>query len=289
MVRPAMLVLSYYGLSTMSLTAEYERYLRLLEIDRVPTGLEGLQRIVDRHLIRGPFENVSKLLLLDAEGAGRTPTLPEFLDGIEQLDLGGTCYTNNPFLTGLLRALGYEADLLGADMDHPNVHTSVRVRIASVEYHVDVGYAAPFRRPMALDQLPQSIVLAGTRYVLDRDGDGRYAMAVFLREQKVHGYVVHGPPRPAEFFHPIIVDSFVPGRTFMSLLRIARFFDDGVVELKGQRLTSDRGGIHSETTLHCMEDLVSAMKDALVMPRCPIEKAVTVLERLTGQAFFPDS
>jgi arylamine N-acetyltransferase len=81
----------------MSLPAQYQRYLRLLEIDGLPAGLEGLRRIVYQHLLRVPFENVSKLLLLNAEGAGRITALPEFLDGIEYQDLGGACYTNNPF------------------------------------------------------------------------------------------------------------------------------------------------------------------------------------------------
>src|ERR1035438_69834 len=51
----------------------------------------ALDEIVRRHLCRVPFENVSKLLLLGREGAGRVTMLAEFLDGIEHRDLGGTC------------------------------------------------------------------------------------------------------------------------------------------------------------------------------------------------------
>ena len=271
----------------MSLSAPHQRYLRLLEVDGLPAGLEGLRLIVHQHLLRVPFENVSKLLLLEAEGAGRTTALPEFLDGIEYLDLGGTCYTSNPFLAGLLLALDYDADLLAADMDQPNVHTCVRVRLGSVAYHVDVGYAAPFRQPMRLDQLPHQIVQGDTRYVLERCSNGEsYSMTAFRREEKVHGYVVHWPPRTLDFFRPIILDSYVPGRTFTSSLRVTRFFEDGVVELKGPRLTSYRSGIYSETELHSLEELVSAVTDSLLMPRCPIEHAVRILERLTGKPFF---
>lgn len=274
----------------MSLPAQYQRYLRLLEIDGLPAGLEGLRTIVHQHLLRVPFENVSKLLLLGAEGAGRPTALPEFLDGIEHQDLGGTCYTNNPFLAELLLALGYDADLLGADMDNPNVHTCVRVRVDSVPYHVDVGYAAPFRHPMRLDQLPHQIIQDDTRYVLDRDGNGEaHSMTVFCREQKVHGYVVHEPPRRLDFFRPIILDSYVLGRTFTSSLRITRFFEDGVVELKDRQLTSYRSGIHSETVLHGFKALVPAVTDSLQMPRCPIEKAVRILERITGKPFFENT
>lgn len=50
---------------------EYRRYLRLLGIDGPPCGLAGLRTLVQRHLSRVPFENVSKLLLFDREGGGR--------------------------------------------------------------------------------------------------------------------------------------------------------------------------------------------------------------------------
>src|SRR5581483_7900299 len=101
----------------------YARYLRVLGINSVPSGVEGLRHIVRRHLCRVPFENLSKLLLFAREGAGRAFSLSEFLDGIEHSDLGGTCYNSNPHLLGLLLHLGYDADLMAADMTVPNCHT----------------------------------------------------------------------------------------------------------------------------------------------------------------------
>jgi arylamine N-acetyltransferase len=273
----------------MNLPSLYERYLRLLQIDDFPEGLSGLRQIVQQHLLRVPFENVSKLLLLDSEGSGRVTRLPEFLDGIERLDLGGTCYTNNPFLAGLLRALGYDADLLGADMDSPNVHTCVRVRIDSLAFHVDVGYAAPFRDPMRLDKLPNEISYGEVRWILERHHDREaYAMSVYSRGVKVHGYVVHEPPRTLDFFRPIILDSYRGGSTFTSSLRITRFFSDGLAELKGRTLTIHRGGVHSETEIRNMEDLQFAVANILAMRRCPIEKAVGIIERVTGKPFFAE-
>lgn len=97
------------------MTDPFQRYLRLLGIEGHPSGLEGLRTLVRRHLSVVPFENVSKLLLSGRERSGHITSLREFPDGIEFSDLGGTCYTNNPFLTDLLRALGYDAELLGAD------------------------------------------------------------------------------------------------------------------------------------------------------------------------------
>jgi arylamine N-acetyltransferase len=264
-----------------------ERYLRLLGIAHPPSGLAGLREVVRRHLCRVPFENVSKLLLAGREGVGRETTLDEFLDGLEHYDLGGTCYTSNPFLASLLRALGYDAGLLGADMSRPNVHTCIRVRIGPHEYHVDVGYGGPFREPVRLDRLPHQIPHGPWRYVFDRGSRaGEYKMAVFSGAERVHGYTVHGPARDREFFRPIVHDSFRPTATFMNCLRIARFFDRHAVELQNTTLTRYHGSESSQTTLGSMAELRRAMDKDLAMPRCPVEQAVAILDQITGKPFF---
>ncbi len=258
-----------------------ERYLRLLGFDSPPSGLEGLREIVRRHVCRVPFENVSKLLLL------RPPAFEEFLDGIEHRDLGGTCYTSNPFLADLLRRLGYDADLLGADMSTPNIHTSIRVRLADIEYHVDAGYGAPFRAPIRLDRLPHEIRQGGDRYVLERAArPDAYELSHFSGAERRHGYIVHGPARPFEFFGRTILDSYAPGRTFMSCLRIIRFFDRDAAEILNRTLIRHRGSTSIETRLSSAAELESAVANELAMPRCPVRDAAEVLERITGQPLF---
>lgn len=265
-----------------------ERYLRLLGLSSAPTGVDGLCAVVRQHLERVPFENVSKLQLFAREGAGRPITLTEFLDGIEQRDLGGTCYSSNPFLADLLRALGYDAALLGADMSSPDVHTSIRVRVDAREYHVDVGYAAPFRAPIPLDPLPYEVSLGRNRYVFARVPGG-HEMIEYTSGERRHGYVVHEPARPFAFFYPTIVASFEPGRTFMRCLRITRFLDGGdAVELRNRtllRLSED--GV-TERQVDSLNQLRHAVHDEFRMPRCRVEEAVAMLERLNGRSFFGD-
>lgn len=268
-----------------SLGPLHERYLQMLGFAEPPAGLAGLRSLVDRHLCRVPFENVSKLLLFAREGRGRQTTMEEFLDGIEHCDLGGTCYTSNPFLADLLGALGYDAALYAADMDVPNVHTSIRVRVDGRQWHVDVGYAAPFREPMRLDCLPHEIAWGNDRYLFDRHGEA-HMMTVFTNGQRRHGYVVHAPARAESFFHPIVLRSFEPGRTFMRCLRITRFFDDRAVELRNRRLLRVTADRVVETTVDSLAALRRTVDEEFQMPRCRIEEAVSVLERLNGQGFF---
>lgn len=187
-------------------------------------------------------------------------------------------------LADLLRVLGYDADLLGADMSNPNVHTNIRVRIDTVDYHVDVGYAAPFRQPLRLDRLPHEITHGSCRYVLDRNRRGEgFEVTHFRGQERLHAYVVHEPPRSREFFEQVIFDSYNPGMEFRSRLRITRFFEEHTVELRNTTLLLYREAETTRTELTSMTELESAIANDLSMPHCPIAKAVEILERVTGK------
>jgi arylamine N-acetyltransferase len=272
----------------LALPEVYQRYLHLLGIDGVPSGLAGLKTVVRAHLCRVPFENVSKLLLFDRERVGRFSTLPEFLDGIERHDLGGTCYSCNPFLAELLRALGYDTDVLGADMAaRLNCHTSLRVRVDTVAYHVDVGYGGPFREPIRLDRLPFEMTEGELRYAMDRNPQGEgYEMSVFSGPDRVHGYIVHDPPRARGFFAPSMHNSFLPEATFLNCVRICRFFEDYSAMLLDRGLRIHRGTETTRIELATAVEWESAFVDHLQMPRCPAREALNVLERITGNPLF---
>ena len=265
----------------------YARYLGLLGFRSAPAGIEGLRQLVRGHLCRVPWENVTKLLLLEREGAGRAVTLEEFLDGVEKQDLGGTCHSLNPYFADLLRYSGFDADLYAADMTTPNCHTSIRVKVDGVPYHVDVGYGGPFREPMRLDSLPYRLREGNLSYELNRNShEDAYEMSLLSGSERVHGYVVHEPPRSFEFFAPQIRDSFSPGRRFVSSLRIVRFFEDYSLELINRTLTFRRGDEFRETELRNLFEMKEVLATQLEMSRCPIEEALAVLERLTGAPFY---
>lgn len=271
----------------MHVAEPYDRYLRLLGFVSPPTGLDGLHALVREHLFRVPFENVSKLLLFRREGSGRVTTLPEFLDGIEELDLGGTCYTNNPYLSQLLRVIGYDADLLGADMMNPDVHTSIRVRLNGAEYHIDVGFGSPFSYPIPLAELPHEIQSGSMRYVFDRGPrSGSYQLGLWKGGERIQHYVVHGPARDFCYFHRTVEESYLPGKTFMTWLRIARFFEDYSVDLVDRKLTIHRGSESRDFIMNSMREIRAAVSDELGMPRCPVEEAIDVLERFNQKKFF---
>ncbi|HUI80928.1 MAG TPA: arylamine N-acetyltransferase [Bryobacteraceae bacterium] len=262
--------------------------MRAIGVAGLPSGLDGLRTVVRQHLFRAPFENISKLCLLGREGAGRFVSISEFLDRIELLDLGGTCHACNPFLAELLRALGYDADLLGADMPpRLNCHTCLRVRLDSVAYHVDVGYGGPFREPIRMDRLPHEIIEGARRYVFGWNAtESRYEMAVYAGENRVHGYFVNESPRTLDFFAPSMQNSFQPTASFLNCIRICRFFEDHSIELLDRTMSVSRGGETTDSELGTPEEWQTAVANHLAMPRCPSESAIQVLERVTGRPFF---
>jgi N-hydroxyarylamine O-acetyltransferase len=205
--------------------ALFDRHLRLLGVVPRDPGPDALGELVSAHLRRVPFENVSKLYRFRRSGLAGVPELEEYLDGIERLGLGGTCYANAAHLNGLLRALGYRARLCGADMSRPDVHVVNVVEIGGREVLVDVGYGAPLFTPMPLDlDRDQTAALGRDRFVLrPRDATGRSALELHRDGGLRHGYRVNPAGRELAHFRAAIADSFRPDATFMNALVAIRF------------------------------------------------------------------
>jgi arylamine N-acetyltransferase len=210
----------------MAESESFRRYLSILEVEEEPPSLGHLCRLVRSQLRRVPFENVSKLFLKKTEGADFIPSLEAHLDGIEHRQFGGTCYANNPHFGGLLRYLGYDVNMCGAEMSRPDVHIVNIVRVDGCEYLVDVGYAAPFYEPMPTDLDHDLEIAWGTnRYVLHpKDDHGRSRMDLWRDGKLVHGYRVDSAPRDISHFERVIRDSYDESATFMNILVIERFF-----------------------------------------------------------------
>ena len=259
----------------------YDRYLRLLGFDSAPPpDLPALRSLVRAHILRVPFENLSKLV-------GLPRTLAGFLDAIEQRDLGGTCYTNNPHFAGLLRTLGFQADLLGADMSSPNVHTAIRVLCEGRQWHIDTGYGAPYYEPVPLDSLPHEIRWGDERHLFDRSDDDGVRLSEYLASgARVFGYIAHQPPRDLEFFRETIDNSYRPGATFLTRLRLVRFFGDYSMELFNARCTWKRGAEAKRWDITGPGELRRLVQDEFQMPRAPIDEALDALERNTGTPLF---
>jgi arylamine N-acetyltransferase len=216
---------------------------------------------VRAQITRVPFENISKLWLRKTRGATTIPSLEEHLDGIERHSFGGTCYANNPYFAELLRHLGYEVAMCGADMSNPDVHIVSIVGLDGREYLVDVGYGAPFFEPMARD-LDREIEIAfgRNRYVLHpQDGRGCSRMDHIRDGELIHGYVVNPEPRGIDHFDEIIRHSYSGGATFMNVVVIEQFFADHSIRIHNLTLTESTPGGAATTELADNNELAEAI------------------------------
>ena len=234
----------------------FDRYLRLLGIRRREVSYDALAELVTAHLMRLPFENVSKLYHLRKYGRRRLPSPEEYLYGIEHFNFGGTCYSNNYHLHLLMRHLGYDVMLCGADMANPDVHLVNMVRLDGREYLVDVGYAAPFSEPLPRDlDEPYEIRLGRDRYVLNpADGKGYSRMDLYRDGELLHGYTAKPIPRAIEHFDGAIQDSFSQSSTFMNSLLLVKsspkrsiaVYNLSVIESEGEDFRIERLADRSE-------------------------------------------
>jgi len=193
--------------------------------------------------------------------------LTQYLNGIEQFNFGGTCYTNAFHLNELLKCLGFEARLC-ADMSKPDVHLVNVVQLEGREYLVDVGYAAPFLEPIPLDLAHDYVVPCGTgRNVLaPKDEMGRSRMTLHSNGSPRHGYVVNPRPRNIDEFACVIADSFTPDATLMNAILLARFYPESSYVLHNMTYVESRGLTEKQSEIKTRDHLVTLIEERFGIP-----------------------
>jgi arylamine N-acetyltransferase len=258
-----------------------QRYLRLLGVPGRQPGLSAFTALVSAHLMRVPFENISKLHYWKHRGQAWLPSIHQFLDGIEQNNFGGTCYCNNFHFHNLLASLGYQVKLCAADMSTPDVHMVSVVTVEGREYLVDTGYAAPFLEPLPLDLTTDYVVdLGHDRYVLrPKNSDGCSRLELYRDGKLKHGYLVKPQPKFLDDFQDVIADSFRPTATFLNSILLARFWPGHSVVIHNLSLIESQGNQSAIRTLS-RDDLAPGIDARFGIPREIVAGAIAGLREL---------
>lgn len=258
----------------------YSKYLELIDIEASDPSFELLCKIVKAHLIKIPFENISKLLY-KKQGMNNIPDLTTYLSGIEKYNFGGTCYSNNYYLHLLLKHLGYNIKLCGADMRNPDVHLISIVIIDKREYIVDCGYAAPFLKPLPRNLNEDYIIKLGNeKYrVKPKDEKGKTKVEQYYNGELQHWYTANPQPRKIEEFNKVIKDSYADDAIFMNTLRITRFSENGSLAFKNLQLTENIG-TKSFTIELSRKDIPRIIHEKFGMPADIVEEAIKNLKEL---------
>ena len=220
----------------------FDKYLKLLGINKSKPDFDLFKKIVKTHLIKVPFENISKLLY-KKQGMNYIPDLGLFLEGIEKYNFGGTCYTNNYYLFSLLKYLGYDIRLCGADMKNPDVHIISIVKIDNKEYLIDAGNAAPFFEPLPTFLTEDyAIEFGNEEYIVKPKAEtGRIKIEQYSDGKLQHWYTTLALERKIEDFRKVIEESYSNDAVFMNAVRITRYSTKGSKVLKNFSFTEIAG------------------------------------------------
>ena len=258
----------------------FEKYLSLLGLEESPPNLDFLRSIIKSHLIKVPFENVSKLLL-KKRGINCIPVLREYLNGVEKFNFGGTCYANNFYLNLLLNFLGYDVKLCGADMKSPDVHLISIVTIDNREFIVDCGYAAPFFNPLPRYlSYDYTLTFGDENYIIKpKDSKGHTKVEQYLNGKLQHWYTVKPQARNIEEFQKVIEESYADNSTFMNALLIRRFTENGSHVLKNLYYSETIDDKTSTIKIH-RKDLPIIIEQKFGMPAIVVEEGISRLKEM---------
>jgi arylamine N-acetyltransferase len=275
-------------LSDRSLNKQlFHRYLDVLGVSVIAPDLDVLHELTASHLSRIPFENISKLYYRKHRGLLGLPSLQLYLDGIENFNFGGTCYSNNYYFNLLLGFVGYDVKLCGAGMRNPDVHVVNIVTVDGREYLVDVGYAAPFMKPLPRDLDRTYVVALGRdRFELKPQDEQHQSCIEMYRDNKlIHGYSVKPIPRPIRHFEEVIAGSFSEDATFMNALLLVRFCKDQSVAIHNYELIESKGTDYRIFELENDRELVHAIVDRFSIPREVVEDVLADMAQVSGNAW----
>ncbi len=256
-----------------------DKYLDHLDLPKEIPSNSYLIKLIKAQLIKFPFENISKLILWRDGNYNKLINLETHLNNSINLNCGGTCYANNYYFSRLLKHLGFDVGVHGADMGNGiDVHLVLKVNLNDEIFLVDVGYGTPFFSPFCLSRFkPQAIKLGQLEYRIEKTNDNRFQVIVFKRNNIVHDYIVNKEVREIEYFAEEIKNSFCDGSEFMKRLRIIRFFDDHSIELNNNKYTVNSEDSSDHYFIKDIDELKKVAATKLVLPNFPVEKAYEVL------------
>jgi arylamine N-acetyltransferase len=130
-----------------------EQYLSYLNLTLEQPSINYLQRLIQHHLIRIPYETFSKFHYFN-QSKEFVPSLEQFVHNLLHRGWGGTCYTLNINFGRLLRELGFDIDFVRVKPGH----LGIMVHINGRKLYVDVGYGSPIMKPVELEARRQHVL-----------------------------------------------------------------------------------------------------------------------------------
>ncbi|MBC8086765.1 MAG: arylamine N-acetyltransferase [Phycisphaerae bacterium] len=123
-----------------------------LQLDRVPTDINGLFAVYGAWCRHVPFDNVRKLIALRTGDTGPLPgsDATDFMEHYLAHGTGGTCWSSSNALFELVSAYGFTARRIAGSMRDLGVpgHGSVKVTVNDMDWMVDSSMLTMFPIPI---------------------------------------------------------------------------------------------------------------------------------------------
>ena len=225
-----------------------------------PTA-ELLSSLQYANLLRVPFENLDIHL-------GRAIQLDEehLFEKIVTQRRGGYCYELNGLFAWLLRGLGFQVDLLSAEVYENGEfspqfdHLALRVRLEE-DWLVDVGFGDSFVRPLRLSENDEQIQ-NGTAYRIDQSSNYR----VLLQRgdagkwERFYRFTLE-PRQLSDYTGRCRCHQTSPESHFTKKRLCTRLTEDGRITLSDGRLIETKNGRRQEARISDEEEYLAALEE----------------------------
>ncbi len=180
-----------------------ERYLNFLSLEKAEPSYDFLQKLVESHLHHVPFEIISKFHYYSTRDQNHLiPEKEEFLENLFEKGWGGNCYILNIHFGNLLKALGFEVNIVRARGGNP--HLGLMVNLNGTSYYTDVGYMAPLFEPLILENEPY-LVRCGEELIVKWVGPREFLMDRRSGGQSFVAKTIEWFPAESESFRDHII------------------------------------------------------------------------------------
>lgn len=226
----------------------FKKYLEILNLSKKKPSMDFLKELIASHLSTIPFENISKLYYKAEYNLTDIPDFEQYIEGITKYKFGGTCYSINYYFNQLLKHLGYDVILCGADMNSPDVHLVNIVKLENLDFIVDMGYGAPFFDPLPRDITEKYEINFGIdKYVLlPKDPNGHSKLEFYRNDKLKQGYTVKPYSKKISDFKEVISESFSDTSTFMNTVTLVYYRKKYTKRIRNLTITEFLKGSYTE-------------------------------------------
>ncbi|MBK9321633.1 MAG: arylamine N-acetyltransferase [Bdellovibrionaceae bacterium] len=255
-----------------------EKYLKLLDIQKNPPSVTLLAAFIKRHLLKIPYENISKIIRFHNTGPS-IPNLEEFVSGISEKTYGGTCFSQNIYLNHILNYIGFKSELVGICKDGILSHLSLRVNIEGSNYFVDVGIMSSFSGPFRIHPSESfSQDLGNQRFVFSPKPDlENYSLEIWRNGKIIRKFESSSLTFTEQDLEVGIQKTFEKSAMFMTTLCVHRVFDTHSLGVWNNSFYKINGVEHTVRQIQNYSELKSVFNNELMIPQYPLELTLNLL------------